>query len=317
MQAFRVPCTALAVVPHPPFLPAAWLTWPCAQNLVVMTVREARPGGVHVIASQSVADALGPPPPRGSVRARLVSAGGVVLPSPTGGCDVMFMTQARGSQSALCPSLERTRASSCADALSSRALLHIRWTSGATCRRTWLRWWRARARWRWRLRRRSSAATRCPNPSSPRSERCHTTHSHVCIRQRTASRVALQARKTQMREAQQAQAAKCHPAGGGRSSLSHSHRHRWPRWLPAQVQHGRVPGARYPADQAQGPPPRAFRQRRAAHASQPRALQASLPRHSPRLSARRRRRLDSAISFHVTRAPTRCGFPSGLSLSLK
>jgi hypothetical protein len=38
--------------------------------------------------------------------------------------------------------------------------------------------------------------------------------------------------------------------------------------------------------------------------------------HSPRLSARRRRRLDSAISFHVTRAPTRCGFPSGLFLSL-
>ena len=65
------------------------------QNLVVLTVREARPGGVHIIASQSVADALGPPPPRGSVRARLVSAGGVVMPSPQGGCDVMFMTQAR------------------------------------------------------------------------------------------------------------------------------------------------------------------------------------------------------------------------------
>ncbi len=207
LQAFRVPCTALAVAPHPPFLPAAWLTWPCAQNLVVMTVREARPGGVHVIASQSVADALGPPPPRGSVRARLVSAGGVVLPSPTGGCDVMFMTQARGSQSALCPSPERTCASSCADALSSRALLHIRWTSGATCRPTWLRWWRARARWRWRLRRRSSAATRCPNPSSPRSERYHTTHSHVCIRQRTASRVVLQARKTQMTPRQRVQRA--------------------------------------------------------------------------------------------------------------
>ena len=60
-----------------------------------MTVRETRPGGTQVIASQSVSDSLGPPPPRGSVRARLVSAGGVIVPSPDGGCDVMFMTQAR------------------------------------------------------------------------------------------------------------------------------------------------------------------------------------------------------------------------------
>ena len=78
--------------------PAARLTASRPQNLVVMTVREKRPGGVHVIASQSVSDALGPPPPRNSVRARLVSAGGVVMPSPAGGCDVMFMTQARPSR---------------------------------------------------------------------------------------------------------------------------------------------------------------------------------------------------------------------------
>ena len=71
----------------------------CAtQNLVVMTVRETRPGGIQVIASQSVSDTLGPPAPRGSVRARLVSGGGVILPAPDGGCDVMFMTQARGSR---------------------------------------------------------------------------------------------------------------------------------------------------------------------------------------------------------------------------
>ena len=68
------------------------------QNLVVMTVRETRPGGIQVIASQSVSDSLGPPAPRGSVRARLVSGGGVILPAPDGGCDVMFMTQARGTR---------------------------------------------------------------------------------------------------------------------------------------------------------------------------------------------------------------------------
>jgi len=62
---------------------------------VTLTVREARTGGVFVIASQSVSDALGPEPARRTVRARLVSGGGVVMASPGGGCDVMFMTQAR------------------------------------------------------------------------------------------------------------------------------------------------------------------------------------------------------------------------------
>jgi hypothetical protein len=64
-----------------------------SQNLVVLSVRQRHPDGSHVIASQSVADDLGPAPPRGTVRARLVSGGGVVVPSPGGGCDVMFMTQ--------------------------------------------------------------------------------------------------------------------------------------------------------------------------------------------------------------------------------
>ena len=70
-----------------------------------MTVRETRPGGIQLIASQSVSDALGPPPPRGSVRARLVSGGGVVIPAPDGGCNVMFMTQARAAPLALCAEL--------------------------------------------------------------------------------------------------------------------------------------------------------------------------------------------------------------------
>jgi hypothetical protein len=60
---------------------------------VVLSVRQQQPDGSHVIASQSVSDDLGPSPPRGTVRARLVSGGGVVVPSPGGGCDVMFMTQ--------------------------------------------------------------------------------------------------------------------------------------------------------------------------------------------------------------------------------
>jgi hypothetical protein len=56
-------------------------------------VRQRRADGTHLIASASVADALGPPPPKGTVRARLVSGGGCVQPAPGGGCDVVFMTQ--------------------------------------------------------------------------------------------------------------------------------------------------------------------------------------------------------------------------------
>ncbi len=69
---------------------------PDAQNLVIMTVRQRQPDGSVIIASQSVADALGPPPPSGSVRARLVSGGGVITPRSAeqgGGCTVMFETQ--------------------------------------------------------------------------------------------------------------------------------------------------------------------------------------------------------------------------------
>jgi len=40
-----------------------------------------------------VADSLGPPPPKGTVRARLLSGGGIIKPSAGGGCDVIFMTQ--------------------------------------------------------------------------------------------------------------------------------------------------------------------------------------------------------------------------------
>jgi hypothetical protein len=36
---------------------------------------------------------MGPPPPKGTVRARLLSGGGIIKPSADGGCDVMFMTQ--------------------------------------------------------------------------------------------------------------------------------------------------------------------------------------------------------------------------------
>ncbi len=56
-------------------------------------MRQRRADGTHLIASASVADALGPPPPKGTVRARLVSGGGCVQPAPGGGCDVVFMTQ--------------------------------------------------------------------------------------------------------------------------------------------------------------------------------------------------------------------------------
>ena len=63
------------------------------RNLTILTCRQRQPDGSILIASQSVADELGPPPPRGSVRARLVSGGGTVVPSAGGGCDVMFMTQ--------------------------------------------------------------------------------------------------------------------------------------------------------------------------------------------------------------------------------
>lgn len=38
-------------------------------------------------------DALGPAPPKGTIRARLRAGGGVVVPSQDGGCTVMFMTQ--------------------------------------------------------------------------------------------------------------------------------------------------------------------------------------------------------------------------------
>ena len=113
-----------------------------------MTVREPRPGGIHLIASQSVSDSLGPPPPRGSVRARLVSGGGVIMPAPDGGCDVMFMTQARAKAAsfafvlchALCVMLTRTH---------FFAHCVARLTSEAICRPIWWRWWRAPARWRW------------------------------------------------------------------------------------------------------------------------------------------------------------------------
>jgi hypothetical protein len=117
-----------------------------------MTVRETRPGGIQVIASQSVSDTLGPPAPRGSVRARLVSGGGVILPAPDGGCDVMFMTQARGT---------RLAAASSPHVLCALTRTHIfrlalaRLISEATCRPTWWRWWRAQARWRWRWRAKS------------------------------------------------------------------------------------------------------------------------------------------------------------------
>ncbi len=60
---------------------------------MLLSVRERQPDGTWVIGSQSVADSLGPPLPKGAVRARLVSGGGVVQPCAGGGCDVMFMTQ--------------------------------------------------------------------------------------------------------------------------------------------------------------------------------------------------------------------------------
>lgn len=63
------------------------------QNLVIMNVRQKLDDGTILIASNSVADAHGPAPPKGTVRARLISGGGIVKPSPSGGCDVMFMTQ--------------------------------------------------------------------------------------------------------------------------------------------------------------------------------------------------------------------------------
>ena len=65
----------------------------CAQNLTILSVRERREGGVILIGSASVDDSLGPAPPKGTVRARLLSGGGVIKPSADGGCDVMFMTQ--------------------------------------------------------------------------------------------------------------------------------------------------------------------------------------------------------------------------------
>lgn len=63
------------------------------RNLVILTVRETLPDGTVLIGSHSVADAHGPPPPKGTVRAHLLSGGGVVVPVAGGGCDVMFMTQ--------------------------------------------------------------------------------------------------------------------------------------------------------------------------------------------------------------------------------
>lgn len=64
-----------------------------SQNLIILTVRERREGGVTLIGSASVDDSMGPPPPKGTVRARLLSGGGIIKPSADGGCDVMFMTQ--------------------------------------------------------------------------------------------------------------------------------------------------------------------------------------------------------------------------------
>ena len=56
-------------------------------------MRQKLADGTIIIASNSVADSMGPEPPKGTVRARLLSGGGIVKPSPGGGCDVMFMTQ--------------------------------------------------------------------------------------------------------------------------------------------------------------------------------------------------------------------------------
>jgi len=64
-----------------------------AQTLVIVSIRQTLAHGAVLIASFSVADTLGPPPPRGTVRARLLSGGGIVSPSAGGGCDVLFMTQ--------------------------------------------------------------------------------------------------------------------------------------------------------------------------------------------------------------------------------
>jgi hypothetical protein len=66
---------------------------PPIQNLVILSIRQKLEDGTILIASNSVADALGPEPPSGTVRARLISGGGIIKPSPGGGCDVMFMTQ--------------------------------------------------------------------------------------------------------------------------------------------------------------------------------------------------------------------------------
>ena len=65
------------------------------RNLVLLTVRARAPCGAILVASTSVPDALGPPPAKGSVRANLVSGGGVVkaVAGNPGLCDVFFMTQ--------------------------------------------------------------------------------------------------------------------------------------------------------------------------------------------------------------------------------
>lgn len=65
------------------------------RELKILTVKKTLPSGVVLVASFSVPDSVGPDLTKGKVRALLLTGGGVIVPKD-GGCQVTFLTQARG-----------------------------------------------------------------------------------------------------------------------------------------------------------------------------------------------------------------------------